>query len=71
MTNLTTASLETSEFSEYLTVAQAARVLGVTPARVRQLGAERKLSPIWTPLGRLFAKGEVEALREERTSNGK
>lgn len=54
------------EEDNFLTVAQAARLLGVTPARVRQMGAEGKLDPRWTPLGRLFDASAVEALRLQR-----
>ena len=52
----------------WLTPAQSARVLGVTPMRVRQLMAEGKLEHQWTPLGRILNPDSVERLRSQRTA---
>ena len=50
----------------WLSPAQAARVLGVTPQRVRQMTNEGRLRCQWTPLGRMIDFAAVEALRTER-----
>jgi DNA-binding transcriptional MerR regulator len=49
-----------------VTSSQAARELGVSPERVRQLAKEGRLAAIDTPLGRLFDPADVERLRLER-----
>lgn len=51
---------------KWLSPAAAARELGVTPQRVRQLLAAGRLDYEWTPLGRVVDAGAVEALRLER-----
>lgn len=48
------------------TVAQTARVWGITPCRVRQLLAEGRIYHVRTPLGRLIPAYEVERVRRER-----
>jgi len=50
----------------WLTPATAARLLGVTPCRVRQLIQEGKLVCERTPLGRLIDPASVEKLARER-----
>jgi predicted site-specific integrase-resolvase len=50
----------------WLTPTQAARVLGITPLRVRQLMKDGKLDYFSTPLGRLVARESVEQRRHER-----
>ena len=52
--------------SKWLSPAQAARELGVTPSRVRQLMAGGALPYQWTPLGRVVDVAAVESLRAER-----
>ena len=51
-----------------LTVADAARILGVVPARVRQLANEGQLPPAATTVSgtRLFRREDVEQLAEVR-----
>ncbi|MGD9892793.1 MAG: helix-turn-helix domain-containing protein [Dehalococcoidia bacterium] len=52
---------------ELLSTAEAARVLGVTPDRVRQMAANGDLIPIEvTSIGRLFARRSVERLARQR-----
>ena len=50
----------------WLTPAQAARRLEITPTRVRQLTAEGKLRFVATPLGRLIDPDSVDARAAER-----
>ena len=50
----------------WLTPSEAARELGVTPARVRQLIASGQLDCDRTQLGRLVLASSVEALAAER-----
>jgi excisionase family DNA binding protein len=52
--------------TEHLTVSQAARILGLSAERVRQLASTGRLASIVTPLGRLFAVADVERLVERR-----
>jgi excisionase family DNA binding protein len=49
-----------------LSVAEAARALGVTPQRVRQILAAGELRYQRTSLGRLIDESDVERLRRER-----
>ena len=49
-----------------LSPAQAARVLDVTPSRIRQLMQSGALEYVRTPLGRLVDSAAVERLRLER-----
>jgi excisionase family DNA binding protein len=58
--------MTTMELSEMLTPAEAARILDVTPERVRQLSDGGHLAATRTRLGRLFARTDVEALRKQR-----
>lgn len=54
---------------ELLSTAEAARILHVTPDRVRQLATSGKLPPILSPsTGRLFARRTVERLARERAA---
>jgi len=46
--------------------AEAARLLGVTPARVRQFMAAGRLPYIRTPLGRLLDADAVDAMVQAR-----
>jgi excisionase family DNA binding protein len=55
-----------SDLERLLTPAQAARLVGVTPDRLRQLSDTGKLPATRTPLGRLFARADVERLRQQR-----
>ena len=52
--------------SVWLSTSQAARALGVSPERIRQLMNEGRLHYQRTPIGRLLAADAVEALRAER-----
>jgi hypothetical protein len=49
-----------------LTTAEAARALGVTPARVRQLLQAQRLVYEPTPLGRLIDPASVARFKAER-----
>ncbi len=51
---------------EWLSGAQAARLLGVTPQWVRALAKESKLDAIESPLGFLYRRADVERLARER-----
>lgn len=50
----------------WLTPSQAARLLGLSAGRVRQLADDGRLPSTRTGYGRLFAAADVEALRKER-----
>ena len=52
--------------SNWLSPAEAARELGLTTQRIRQLMAEGQLGHQWTPLGRLVDADAVEALKAQR-----
>lgn len=49
-----------------LTVSQAARALGLSSERVRQLADKGQLPAINTPLGRLFRPDDIAALARKR-----
>jgi hypothetical protein len=51
---------------EWLSPAQAAQRLGMTPANVRRLADLGRLDARRTPLGRLVRATDVERLRRER-----
>jgi len=53
-----------------LSPAQAARVLDVTPSRIRQMMQSGALEYVRTPLGRLVDSAAVERLRLERERQG-
>jgi excisionase family DNA binding protein len=53
-----------------LTRAQAARLLDVSPERVRQLTVSGRLRCTRTPLGRLYRATEVQRLADERRRAG-
>lgn len=61
---------EVTEMSEtiFLEAADASRVLGVTPQRIRQLAREGRLHPAARTVrgGFLFAEDEVRRLERER-----
>ena len=52
--------------NHFITTSQAARTLGLSPERVRQFAVCGELASIETPLGRLFARVDVERLAEKR-----
>jgi len=54
---------------EWLTPAQAARHLGVTPAMVRYWAKHGRVDCQMTPLGRLFDPESVERLRRSRSTD--
>lgn len=56
------------EDTRWLTPTQAARILGVSRLRVRQLMNDGKLEYTRTPLGRLVDAQSVEARRELRVA---
>ena len=51
---------------EWLTPAQAGRMIGVTAQRVRQMADAGQLTCKRTPLGRLLDADSVERLRDKR-----
>jgi DNA-binding transcriptional MerR regulator len=54
-----------------LTSSDVARILNVSPTRVRQLEAEGLIVPkLRTPLGRLYERREIERFRDERHRRG-
>lgn len=53
-----------------LSVTQAARVLALSPDRVRQLADAGRLPCRRTPLGRLFDVADVDRLARERATAG-
>ena len=52
------------------TTSEAARVLGISAERVRQLAARGALPSRRTPLGRLYSRAAVEALAARRRKHG-
>ena len=50
----------------WLSPAEAARALGLTPSRIRQMMGSGYLPHQWTPIGRLVNAAAVEAIRDER-----
>lgn len=58
--------MDTLGLGDLLSPAQAARILEVTPLRVRQLMAEGKLNYVRTPIGRLVDPDSLQNLRRER-----
>ena len=58
------------ELERTLSVSQAARLLGLSAARVVQLSNEGVLSCVRTPVGRLFVVEVVEKLAREREQKG-
>ncbi len=54
--------------SEWMTPAQAAAELGVTPARVRQLADAGRLAVDRTPLGRLISRESVVQMKRQRAA---
>lgn len=53
---------------EKIGTSQAARILGISEQRVRQLADEGVLRDVEvTPLGRLYNRAEVEALKQTRS----
>ncbi len=55
---------------EWLSGAQAARLIGVTPQWVRTLARDKKVETVETPLGFLYRRADVERLAQERGGNG-
>jgi hypothetical protein len=53
---------------EWVSVSQAAQMLGLTPARVRQMTNAGGLKHKMTPLGRLIDTEDVERLHRERSA---
>jgi excisionase family DNA binding protein len=50
----------------YLSPSEAARELGISSERVRQLVREGRLAAVRTPLGRLISPEALAALAEQR-----
>jgi excisionase family DNA binding protein len=60
----------TPVLTDYLGPTEAARRLGVSADRVRQLCADGRLTFTWSPLGRLIDRDAVERLARERAEAG-
>jgi hypothetical protein len=56
---------------EWVSPAEAARIVGVTSARIRQLSLAGRLAFQQTPMGRMYWRREIEALAEERRVRGR
>lgn len=56
------------EAEELLAPSAAARLLGLSVQRIAQLALGGRLPYRQTPLGRLFARADVEALASERAA---
>ena len=56
----------TVDLDEYVSLAHAGTLLGVSSQRIRQLADSGRLEAIRTPLGRLVTRESVEALRAQR-----
>jgi hypothetical protein len=56
------------EMDTWVSTAQAARILGVGSSRVRQLALAGRLLYVMTPLGRIYARADVEALAGSKRS---
>lgn len=56
------------EAEELLSPSAAARLLGLTARRVRQLARSGRLPATVTPLGRLYARADVDRLASERAA---
>lgn len=52
--------------SDTVGTATAARILGVSESRIRQMANAGDLRVVSTPLGRLFDRAEIEALAARR-----
>ena len=57
------------EMADWLSPSQAARLLGLTPRRIRQMSAEGILSFEQTPLGRAYRREHIEQVKEARENN--
>jgi excisionase family DNA binding protein len=60
------AVLSDNTLKRYVAPSEAARRLGLSGSRVRQLIAEGHLSAVVTPLGRIIAVADVEAEQARR-----
>jgi excisionase family DNA binding protein len=58
----------TTELENMLTVSEAARLLGISNTRVRELEREGSLPCVRTPFGRLFERRVAEQMRELRAA---
>jgi hypothetical protein len=56
----------TVEMEDWVSPAEAARLLGVTTSRVRQLSLAGQLPFEQTPLGRIYPRTEIERVAEAK-----
>jgi hypothetical protein len=61
--------MPTLTFEGWLRPSDAARLLGRSTRRVKELADAGRLEVIWTPYGRLIRRESVLLLIEERTRN--
>jgi len=62
------ALAKSQAMTTYLTPSQAARRLGLSTERVRQLARSGVLHPELTPLGRLYRVDDIDGLVAERSA---
>ena len=58
----------TVDLDDYVSLAHAGWLLGVSAARVRQLADAGRLDMVRTPLGRLVTRESVEGLKAQRAA---
>ncbi len=58
-----------TSFTDHMTTGQAARLLGLSPDRIRQLVRSGQLVSIPTPLGVLITRDALDRLIAKRRSN--
>lgn len=63
---MTSESAAASNSTQWVTVSQASRILGLSAPWVRRLADAGRLTMEMTPLGRLISVESVEAMRAER-----
>jgi hypothetical protein len=60
-----------TEMAEWVSPAQAARLLDLTTARLRQMALDGRIFYAQTPMGRVFNRAEIERLAAERRASGR
>lgn len=68
MTNLPDSTGYVAE--HYVGASAAARSLGISVRRLKQLRDRGELPVVWTPLGRLYRRDDLERLTAERSARG-
>jgi hypothetical protein len=60
----------TVEMENWVSPAEAARLLDITTSRIRQLSLSGQLAFEQTPLGRIYARHQIEELAEAKKGAG-